>query len=92
MRFLFKLPIVAAVAVACFRINWMLGYFAIIGGILFLAVTSGNKDEEGIEDDHHAFPSTIARSDVSAAWLGAKLDEADEVKRQNEREGRVSGP
>lgn len=86
MRFLFKLGIVAVVVFVCFLIYWLLGYLSIIGGIIYLAV-SGEDDNK----KEPLYPSTKSGTNVSSAWLGAKMDEEEARRKEVEKEPRDQG-
>jgi len=93
MKFVIKLVIVVIVIIACFVLYSPLGIFYIIAGVICLAVLGflprSNKDNESRHEP--LSPSKQTGSYVSSAWLGAKMDEEEERRKQGEKEPRDQG-
>ncbi len=91
MKFLVKLGIVFAVVVALFLVYSHFGVIYVIGGVISVAAlvfSSVPKAENDRERKEPLFPSSHRGTDVSAAWLGAKMDEEEEMRGKAEKKPR----
>jgi len=92
MRFLFRFGIVVALEIASFGVYSPLDIVYLFGGVIYLAASSyfpaSNEGKE--KNDHPLLPSTHVTTDVSIAWLGAKMDE-EVWRKQAEKEPRDQG-
>jgi len=93
MKFLLKLATVVIAVIVCFVVYSSLGIFYISGGVICLVVLGfiphSSKDEENKLEP--LSPSKQTGSYVSSAWLGAKMDEEEERRKQGEKEPRDQG-
>jgi len=92
MRIIYRLAIVAVSVVTLFLVYSPLGVFYIFGGFICAAISYYPRSEthDG-ERKEPLFPSsTIGNraSAGSAAWLGAKVDEEEELRRKAQNQPR----
>ena len=83
-----------------FAVFWAFGFLAILISFLYLVFSTAGEtedDEKMVKNmtDTGIFPSSTPMnklsSNNSAAWLGAKQDEYQEMKRHEDREPRAQG-
>jgi len=86
LRFLAKLGIAGIIIAICFLISVLLGFISIICGVIYLYVS-----EEGEDKKEPLYPATRWGSNMSSAWLGAKLDEDEARRKEAEKEPRDQG-
>lgn len=91
MRTLYRLAIVAVAIAVLFVIYSPLGIFYIVGGIICAAIVAffpRSEENQDREQKEPLSPSKQTGSYVSSAWLGAKMDEQEERRRQAENKPR----
>jgi hypothetical protein len=91
MRTLYRLALPAAVVVVLILIYSPLGVLYVIGGVVCAAIlvfSSVPKTDDDRERKESLFPSTVIYTKISSAWLGAKMDEAEEMRRKAENKPR----
>lgn len=91
MRTLYGLVAVVAVVIVLFLIYSPLTFLYIVGGAICAAVVvvlSVPKTETDREAKEPLFPSSRRGTDISAAWLGAKMDEEEEMRGKAEKKPR----
>jgi len=94
MRFIFRLGIAIVAIAVSYELFPLFGYFVIVGSIIYLIISSGGEDDQSKSVDkskESLWPSSPPRSDVSSAWLGARMNEEEARRREGEKEPRDQG-
>jgi hypothetical protein len=94
MKFLYKVGIIVAVVIFCFVLYSRLGFLYLSAGVFCIALLSyrsapkEDRERGVVVDQDGRFP---IYSDVSAAWIGARLDEKEAWQREAQKEPRDQG-